>query len=226
MCGDKIHYNIRSFGRINGRGVFKKYQNYINEIIPKESIKVDCKFDINNIFSNDNNKFCVEIGSGYGETVTSLALKNKDTNYIACEVYTKGLINILKIKEQYQLNNLKIFNGDARVLLNNIRDNSIDQLLLLFPDPWPKKKHNKRRIVNEQFIQLINQKIKYNGNFVFASDIDSYISQVQELINTTNVFEYIITDNTTEPHWWVKTKYQNKAIQEGRTCKFFEFRHM
>lgn len=219
---------IRSFGRVNGRGVLTKYGHYITNILPSECVHIDDKvkyLDVHSLFG-DNNDVCVEIGSGYGETIISLANNNKKTNFIACEVYSKGLINIIKSKEQYGLNNLKIFNGDARKLLDSINDASITKVLLLFPDPWPKKRHNKRRIVNEEFLLLLNRKIVSGGSLVFASDLDDYVQWTLNLIDNTGLFKHGImcaVDHTMEPSWWVKTKYQMKAISEHRTCQFFEF---
>ena len=86
------------------------------------------------------------------------------------------------------INNLKVFYGDARLLIENLEDNSLDKIFVLFPDPWPKKKHNKRRIINENFLNLISKKLKSGGELFFASDIINYVEWTIEKVETTKLF--------------------------------------
>lgn len=219
--------NIRSFGRINGRGVLKNHEDFLNEKLPKYSINLDSEkqININDLFNNDNKNY-FEIGCGYGESIAERAKNMPNINFIACETYTKGIINLIELIEKYNLKNIKIFNGDARLLLENIEDNNIDMLFLLFPDPWPKKKQNKRRIVSDDFLQLISQKMKNNAIFFFASDINSYLEWTLEKVDNNHNFTRhfnTLDDCKNQPEWWVVTKYQQKAIREGRESRFCEY---
>ena len=221
--------NIRSFGRVAGRGVLKNYGEYIENVLPQFcfNLKQNEIFDINkDLFNSNGNKVYFEIGTGYGESIAERAKNTPNVNFIACETYIKGVINLIEYIKTYGLNNIRIFNGDARLLLENIQDSSIDKLFVLFPDPWQKTKQHKRRLINEEFLMLIHKKIKATGSFFFASDIDDYIKWTLDKIDKTQLFKKTFIndgDCLKEPDWWIKTKYQQKALQEGRICRFCEF---
>lgn len=204
--------NIRSFGRINGRG--KIDINLINNI--------DCLIDENYKFDKNKTNH-LEIGFGYGESLLNRAINNKDVNYIGCETYTKGVLNLYNGIKANNVNNIKIFNGDARILLNNIENETIDMIFILFPDPWPKKKQNKRRIISDNFLNLAKDKLKTNGKIFFATDIESYVEWTIEKFNNNKNFSNNKENIKEKPDWWVITKYQEKAINEGRESNFLEY---
>ena len=224
--------NIRSFGRVNGRGVLKNYAEYIENVLPQFCFNLEQNkiLDINrDLFNSNDKQIYFEIGTGYGESIAERAKNTPNINFIACETYTKGVINLIEYIKKYDLKNIKIFNGDARLLLENMQDSSIDKLFLLFPDPWQKTKQYKRRIINEDFLTLIHKKIKSNGTFFFASDIDDYIKWTLDRIEFSKLFKKhfdSINDCLNEPDWWVETKYQQKALKEGRVCRFCKFGKM
>lgn len=210
--------NVRSFGRINGRGTLKNEKETIENILPKYLI--DLYYNINCDQINH-----LEIGFGYGESVFERAKNNKNFNYIACETYIKGVLNLVNLIEKEKLENIKIFNGDARLLLENLKDKSIDMIYILFPDPWPKKRHNKRRIINEEFLELISKKLKNNGHLFFATDIKNYLEWAIEKVDDNGNFKKLFNEENCKnvPDWWVQTRYQSKAIKEGRECNFLEW---
>ena len=210
--------NIRSFGRINGRSCGKKVSYALDELLPKYS------FDPEEIDINTCNY--LEIGFGYGESLAKRALTDKNVNYIGCETYSKGVANLIDSIEKDSIKNIEIFNGDARILLDNIPDHSIDKIFILYPDPWPKKRHNKRRIINEKFLELVHKKLKKYGILFFTTDVTDYADWVIEKVKNSNLFIAdfsSLSEVKTEPQWWVKTKYQEKAIKEFRDSYFIEF---
>lgn len=210
--------NIRSFGRINGRSCGKKVSYALDELLPKYSFDPE-EIDINNCNY-------LEIGFGYGESLAKRALTDKNVNYIGCETYSKGVANLIDSIEKDSIKNIEIFNGDARILLDNIPDHSIDKIFILYPDPWPKKRHNKRRIINEKFLELIHKKLKKYGILFFTTDVTDYADWVIEKVKNSNLFIAdfsSLSEVKTEPQWWVKTKYQEKAIKEFRDSYFIEF---
>lgn len=210
--------NIRSFGRINGRSCGKKVSYALDELLPKYL------FDPEEIDINACNY--LEIGFGYGESFAKRALTDKNVNYIGCETYSKGVANLIDSIEKDSIKNIEIFNGDARILLENIPDHSIDKIFILYPDPWPKKRHNKRRIINEKFLELIHKKLKKYGILFFTTDVTDYADWVIEKVRNSNLFIAdfsSLSEVKTEPQWWVKTKYQEKAIKELRDSYFIEF---
>ena len=220
---DNNQQKIRSFGRIKSRKLTENKINVLDNILPSYQLKEE---EINNIFNTKNITF-FEIGFGYGEHTVHQAKLNPQVNIIACETYINGVLSIISKIEKEKINNIKIFNGDARLLLEKIPDHSIDKIFILFPDPWPKKKQNKRRIINGEFIDLVRKKLKIGGILFFASDISNYVEwtfnyasgKLQPLFNS-------IKDCKKEPEWWIKTRYQEKAIKEGRESYFLEFQNI
>ena len=153
--------NIRSFGRIKAKNITDYDNELLDDFLPKCSINIGDKLD----------KFKInqlEIGFGFGESLIHRAQNNKDINYIGCEAYTKGVASLLDKIKTNNINNLKVFYGDARILIENLEDNSLDKIFILFPDPWPKKRHNKRRIISKEFLELLSHKLKNGGELFFA----------------------------------------------------------
>lgn len=207
--------NIRSFGRINSRGITKEKCDILNDKLTKYSVKTT---EISNNVINH-----LEIGFGYGESIAGRAIINKNINYIACETYTKGVLNLIDLIEKNNINNINIFNGDARILIESLPNESIDMVFILFPDPWLKKKQQKRRIISDDFLSLLSSKIKNGGKLFFASDIENYIDwTIDKVRNNKNFIENFDNKNI-EPSWWIKTKYQQKAIEENRASTFLEW---
>ena len=209
--------NIRSFGRINGRGITEETKNIL------ESKLEQYKFVLENFKADNINH--LEIGFGYGESIAERAKNNPNIKYIGCETYTKGVLNLINLIEVNKTNNIQIFNGDARLLLESLPNGSLDMVFVLFPDPWPKKKQQKRRIISDDFLVLLSQKIKVGGKLFFASDIENYVEWTIEKVENNGSFVKLFDDESVkiEPDWWVRTKYQEKAIREGRSSCFLEW---
>ena len=143
-------FKYRLFGRSKGRS---KNNKLIEKAIKMKLKKIDqTKYNI------------IDIGSGYGESTLEISKFNSDKIVIACEKYIDGLNNIAKKIKNVDANNVYLFQGNVHQLLDeNCPDNSISEIWILFPDPWPKKKHHKRRLVNEDFLQKIANMMKKNG---------------------------------------------------------------
>ena len=202
--------NIRSFGRINGRG------RVDYGLLDSIEYLIDSSYKFN---KESINHF--EIGFGYGESLLARAANNPNINYIGCETYVKGVINLYNGLKSNNISNVKIFNGDARLLLEEMNDDSIDMIFILFPDPWPKKKQNKRRIISDDFLNLAKDKLKNNGKLFFATDIEDYMNWTLDKLFKNGYFNGSVS--LEEPSWWVRTKYQEKAIKEGRSRWFLEY---
>ena len=204
-----------------------KKQRLANEVLPTLTITKNSIKDI--LEQNKNKKIKFEIGSGSGETCTGLAKNNENDLIIACEPFLGGVLQICSKIEEYNIQNIKIFQGDGREVLLEMKDNSMDDFYLLFPDPWPKAKHKKRRIFNTDFLNLLSKKMKQGSSLWIATDSDSYKDHIAEIL-----FQELIAKNNPdfiwneenrqktnqEPIWWHKTKYQAKAEKEGRICTF------
>ena len=132
----------------------------------------------------------IDIGFGNGDLLVSLANQYSQTQFIGIEVYDAGIGHCLKLIDENNLKNLKIINGDAvEVLKFGMADASISEINLLFPDPWPKKRHHKRRIINDGFIQLISKKLIPNGLVNISTDWENYAEQIDGLFSGRRDFK-------------------------------------
>ena len=141
-----------------------------------------CKLDQQQTFGRVA-PLTLEIGFGDGRSLLSMALDNPQQDFIGIEVYRNGIAKLLAGIKKYNLTNVRVFCADAIEVLNNcISDASLQQVQLFFPDPWPKKRHFKRRIVQQEFIDLISRKLVLKGYFHMATDWENYAQQVLELM--------------------------------------------
>ncbi len=134
-------------------------------------------------FAEPHQPLVVEIGFGMGESLLQMAAANPEYNYIGIEVHPPGVGRLMNEAAKAELNNLRVYMADALdVLTDCIADDSLERLQLYFPDPWHKKKHHKRRIVQPEFIQLVAQKLSPRGVFHLATDWEPYAEQMLELL--------------------------------------------
>lgn len=216
---------IRSFGRIKGRKLSDNKINTLDNILPLYQVENNKEYL--ETLCNNNSGIFFEIGFGYGEHTAHQAKLNPQATIIACETYVNGVLSLISKMQTEKIENIKLHNGDARLLLENMPNHSIDKIFILFPDPWPKKKQNKRRIINDEFIELVKLKLKIGGTLFFASDILNYVEWTIEHINSK--LKPMFNDLESckkEPQWWVITRYQQKAIKEGRESYFLEFQNI
>lgn len=214
--------NIRSFGRIRGKNLTENKIEKLENNLQNLKIELDDDFDG---LSKNYKKVFLEIGFGQGEHTAHQAMLNPDCLVVSCETYINGVMSLVSRIEENKIENIKIYNNDARDLLEKLPDNYLDRVFILFPDPWPKKRQNKRRIINEEFLTLLKSKMKKGGTLFFASDIENYVEWTMEKIQgiLTPTFNSVEECKNNQPVWWVETKYQKKAIREGRDSYFMEF---
>lgn len=211
---------IRSFGRIKSRSLSQHKQNLYDNLLPKYEFDIADK----NFLKNDN--LCFEIGFGFGDFTFEFAKKNPDINLIACETHINGIVHLLAKLELEPLKNIKIHKSDARILLEKFSDETFNKINILFPDPWPKSRHYKRRLINKDFLKILSQKTKKNAKLIIATDHSCYkewilnqmIQQKDFLWRANNPKDWEIF-----PEDWTHTKYQKKAAKEGRQSAYLEF---
>ena len=157
-------------------------------------------------------KVIMEIGFGMGEATAIIAKNHPNNGYIAVDVHPPGIGKLLARIDENDLTNLKVIEEDVHVVLQHmIADESLDGIHLFFPDPWPKKKHNKRRIVNEGFLSLIHPKIKKGGFIHIATDWVPYAVSIQELFAGSNLFTGGVID---KPEWRPVTRFEGQGIDK------------
>ncbi len=207
---------IRSFGRIKSRKL-SDHKNFLLE-------NLFSAYEIKNP-NPSSLKNCLEIGFGFGDFTFEKAQKNPDTFFFGSEPHLNGVVNLLAKLEKEPLPNLKISTTDVRLLLEKFPEKFFDQIFILFPDPWPKFKHFKRRLISAEFLdEVLSPKMKSGAKLTIATDHDSYKTWILSEISNSKKFSW---DAVSKKDWqifpedWVVTKYQKKAEREGRTSVIF-----
>ena len=160
----------------------------------------------------------LDIGFGAGETLVSIAQNKLDMSLLGAEVYRSGIGTVLSKADEFNLENIKIVNEDAEDLLQNkIPDNSFDAIIMFYPDPWPKRKHHKRRLIKKEFIDLLNKKLKPNGIFYFKTDWKDYFDKVNLLFEDPNWEDLNLIDLEDHLRDIPPTSFEKKAIQANRS---------
>ena len=199
------------YGRKKGRK--KKNQNlhqtFIKSIITKDI----------NIKKKDNN--ILDIGSGSGENSIYQSIKFSKSKIIACETYLNGNINLCHEIFKKKIYNILIYNGNVLELLDTIRKKNVfDTIWILFPDPWPKKRHFKRRLINNDFMKRLISMIKKDGNIHIVTDSQSYLRQIlSSIYKFRNYFSWenqIIDSWGFDLYKFPQTKFYKKAIKSNR----------
>jgi tRNA (guanine-N7-)-methyltransferase len=186
----------------------------------KYAISVDNNLLINEIFP-DKSQTILEIGSGMGEATAQIALNNLDTGYVAVEMHKPGLAALLLLIMEKQISNIKMIREDATYLLANfIPDASLDGIHLLFPDPWPKNRQHKRRIIQDDFIELIARKLKPKGFIHIATDWQPYAQWIKSKFDNNSQFSGGIV---ARPSWRVLSKFEGQGLRKGHTVTDFRY---
>jgi tRNA (guanine-N7-)-methyltransferase len=163
----------------------------------------------------------LEIGSGMGETTAQLALAAPDLNYLAVEVYKPGLAQLLLRVESLDIENLRLLRGDAVDLLTrHVPEGSLAGVRIFFPDPWPKKKHHKRRLVQPEFVALVASRLAVGGTLHLATDWEHYAEQMLAVCSAEPTLRNRFADQpggwAPRPEWRPVTKFENRARAEDR----------
>jgi tRNA (guanine-N7-)-methyltransferase len=189
----------------------------ITELWDIYGLKTNKKIKIKNIFQNKN-PLWVEIGFGNGENLFFMAKNNPDINFIGFEVYLPGVGVLLQQLKKQPLQNIKIIKENAaQVLKDNFKDNSVDKLLLLFPDPWHKKRHRKRRFVNKHNINTIANKLKPVAHWHIATDWQDYNEHCLQLLKTDIRWQQINSSCKIhdKPSYRLETKFEKRGKRLG-----------
>lgn len=220
------------YGRLKGKSLRKSQKVYIDEDLAALSPgKVDWDvnpereaIDLNGLFGEK--PVWLEIGFGGGEHMVHQAARNPGTGLIGCEPYINGVAMLLgKIRDE-GCENIRIHPGDVRDLFDVLPAKSVDRAFLLYPDPWPKKRHHRRRFVTPEHLEPLAQVLKPGAIFRVATDIPDYVRQTLQQV-PKHGFEWLAEGpaDWREP-WddWLSTRYEQKALREGRVPHYLTFR--
>ena len=203
----------RLYGRVKGKKLRPRQEWLLAEFLPRMAWPKAP-------FAITPREIWLEVGFGGGEHAYEHATKNPDVGYIAAEVFETGICSLLSriapdsVENPEPLPNLRLFTDDARPLLRGMADGYLSKLFLMFPDPWPKARHAKRRFVHPEQVKEAARVLRQGGEWRIASDDPTYQEWTDEVLAAQDVFT--VTRATARPVGWPPTRYEAKAIAAGR----------
>ena len=207
---------LPSFAKRNGRITNSQKKNL--ELFKNFEIKnlKDLKYSLKKY-----SKCALEIGFGNGENLINQAILNPNTLYIGSEVYKSGIGSLIGAINQKKLSNIKIFQNDVRDLFDKEPEEIFDLIIIICPDPWPKEKHHKRRLINKEFLQMIFNFMTENSYLHISTDWQNYAESIEKDLRVFKKFskikDSIITRNEL-------TKFERRGISEERKISVFDFK--
>ncbi|MGQ4274346.1 tRNA (guanosine(46)-N7)-methyltransferase TrmB [Terrihabitans sp. B22-R8] len=216
-------------GRRKGKPLRAGQSERVANLLPRLRIDLSqpAPDDLNTLFEASVSDVRLEIGFGGGEHLLSEAAAHPETGFIGVEPFLNGMAKALGGVEQDGLRNVRLFDNDAALLLDWLPPASLVRVDLLYPDPWPKIRHWKRRFVSDANVGRIARALKPGGEFRFASDIDTYVTWTLEHLRRSTDFEWTAerADEWRKP-WagWPGTRYEAKALRENRPPAYLIFR--
>jgi tRNA (guanine-N7-)-methyltransferase len=223
-----VHGEPRAFfGRRSGKRLHKGQDRLFRDALPELEIELPAGgLDPRSLFPAGQN-VVLEIGYGGGEHLARQAAAHPDTGFIGCEVFSGGIAKMLEAIDAAGLRNVRLFTDDALKLLVKLPDASLAGAYLLYPDPWPKTRHHKRRFVSPTTLGELARVLRPGAVFRFATDIEDYANWTLAHILRTPAFRFAPArpGQWHEPYaGWQPTRYEDKARAEGRAVSFyFEF---
>ena len=203
---------IRSFVLRKGK-MTTGQKKAVEELMPVFAFNPSSKIDFSELYGN-NNPVWLDIGFGNGESIIHAAQKYPAINFLGIEVHLPGVGHLLMAIDELQLNNVRIIRNDAVDMLNLfIQDQSLSAIHIYFPDPWHKKRHHKRRLLNQDFLDLIKNKLTTGGRLHYASDWQPYALEVQALFAENAWLQNQQPDNgfAPRPEWRPVTKFERRG---------------
>lgn len=224
----KMRRSEAFFGRRKAKALSPKQQKRFDVLFPRlrldpDSDQVD---DLASVFDHAFEKIVMEIGFGGGEHLIKQASTYPNFGFIGVEPFVNSMAKALRAIEDQQLENVRLYDEDAVELLDWLPDSSLDRIDLLYPDPWPKMRHWKRRFVNGRNLDRMARVLKPGARFHFASDIEPYVNWTLQHCDRHPNFKWLASaaDDWQKPFDnWIRTRYEAKAVREGRTPCYLRF---
>ena len=215
-------FRLRSF-RLRGDRMTKAQSEALVQHWNRFEVPLQGVLKPRELFPSMNPKEVVfEIGSGMGEATSQIAANNPETAYVAVEVHKPGLGALIIRAENLGVRNLKIINADIyEVLTKHLSDHSIDAFHIFFPDPWPKRKQHKRRLLQPNFIEILATKLKHGGRINIATDWYPYAQEIEKSFASNPDFTGGVIPR---PNWRPLTKFESKGITKEHVVTDFEFK--
>ncbi|MEP3297836.1 MAG: tRNA (guanosine(46)-N7)-methyltransferase TrmB [Pseudoruegeria sp.] len=221
------------YGRFKGKTLRDSQMTYLDEDLQAlspgkvgwEENPDRAPLDLKGLFGDRD--VWLEVGFGGGEHMVHQAANNPDVGIIGCEPYINGVAMLLGKIRDAKVENVAVYPSDVRHMFDVLPEGSISKAFLLYPDPWPKKRHHRRRFVTPEHLDPLARVIKPGGIFRVATDIEDYVRQTMEEVALHPEFEWLGEgpEDWRKP-WadWISTRYEQKALREERVPHYLTFR--
>lgn len=233
---EQLPLHLRSFGRRKGRRLRSHAQELMEGLLPKLEMRgwgegeMRSKEEVQKLFplipSSPHRSIYLEIGFGGGEHLAHVAALHPDIGIIGCEPYVNGISGLLKHIETSGTKNIRVYTDDVRELLAAMPDACLERVYILYPDPWPKARHHKRRLIQKPLLDALARVMKPGAELRIATDWDDYATWILEQLLSHMAFTWqaeTATDWNQPWEEWIPTRYEQKARREGRGTSYIIF---
>ncbi len=215
----------RLYGRSRGKALRAGQERLLEQVLPRLTIAPEALAS-GSLFSFAPRELWLEIGFGSGEHLIAQAKSNPEVGFIGCEPFLNGVAAALSGIDREKLMNVRIRRGDAQTLLEAAPEGLFSRVFMLYPDPWPKRRHHKRRVVSDPIVEALARTLRPGGEFRFATDIDDYAGWTLRRFLASTFFRWTAAraDDWRTP-WpeWRPTRYEAKARKAGRGSVYLNF---
>ncbi|MBB4016864.1 tRNA (guanine-N7-)-methyltransferase [Chelatococcus caeni] len=215
------------YGRRKGHRLRDNHARLMAEVLPRLRLPAGTEpLAPADLFPHPVREVWLEIGFGGGEHLLARARENPDIGFIGCEPFVNGMAKLLAGVEEHAIANLRVWDDDAALVLPRLPEAAIGRVFVLYPDPWPKRRHRKRRFIGEETLAALARVMRPGAELRFATDIDDYAAWALARIDRSGLFAWQAerADDWRRP-WagWPGTRYEAKALREGRPPMYLTF---
>lgn len=217
------------WGRRQSRPLKENQRQALLDLWPEVSLGLpeQSMINLSDLFNPPPTDFWLEIGFGGGEHLAAQAALHPDIGFVGCEPFINGVASLVVQIQEQSLKNIRIVKDDARLLLARIPDQSVGRIFVLFPDPWPKQRHHKRRIIQNASVTTFGRILKPDGLLLMATDDAPYAQWMQDIMAECREFELVLNDRESvyeRPKDWPITRYEQKGINQGRAPVYLVYK--
>ena len=217
----------RHFGRRKGPALSAHQAGLLETLLPRLRLALEAGRDPRRYFSADLSEVWLEVGFGGGEHLLWQAQANPRAGIIGAEPYVSGIAKLLsKLASAESISNLRVYTEDATDIIASLPDASLSRVFVLFPDPWPKTRHHKRRFIQMAMLDQLARVMKQGAELRFATDDNGYLIWTLERLSAHPAFSWLAmraNDWRARPPDWPQTRYEAKAIKAGAACTYLRF---
>ena len=222
-------HELRSYGRRRGRKPSARQAMLLEDLLPRVALPIGeaAPKQLGSLFDPQVEDVWLEIGFGGGEHLVWQAKANPGVGLVGCEPFEDGIVKVLSAIDGEKLDNIRLHADDGRAVLRSLLGARIGRAFILFPDPWPKKRHHKRRLVSEETLRELARVMRPGAELRIATDIGDYARWMLQAVRAEGSFRWTAQrpqDWRARTPDWPQTRYEAKACREGRKRYYFCFR--